>query len=309
MVDYKKIINAYENIFFYLPMDKYTHFFIRAYRITGNQKYRNILSYYFQINKIPILKKGIEKLEKREYISETDFSKNLDSIKSERKRFRHMLYIRRPEIPYFNEFLVAVFFLDQIGLKGKNADLLEKAKKLLKKVDFSKIYVDEDVIKYDSSFAVNSLVILEKIKICSVRGAALDMLKRMYIENDNKIKSGLKEYEFLSLIYSLTHIVIAESGFYQFFVIFENNVDEIIQRAKLDILAEVGLCFRLTKQERKRKVVFRKIMSGIKKKTERRQFFDRDLMIKKEHTNSILMMLYSPLEKFYKGPNIGELIK
>ncbi len=82
-----------------------------------------------------------------------------------------------------------------------------------------------------------------------------DKVKNIYQNNkDNEL--NLLQYQ--NKIYTLTHIILADSQYYQYFVnrekyswifeYFDHNIDKIISRCKEDVIAEVGISYLLSNQ-------------------------------------------------------------
>jgi len=119
--------------------------------------------------------------------------------------------------------------------------------------------------------------------------------------------SKISKEEYQSFVYSMTHIIIADSKYYQRFVsghkwiidYFVNNIEMIVNRTTLDILAEVGLCLRLCRQDKK----YVRLIESIKKQLVakikwQKLATDTEYLHKREHTNSILIMLLADNKKF-----------
>lgn len=307
----KKIIEAYEKNLFYLPLDKLGHFFERAYKITGDDKYLNILAYYFFLTKVPSLKKFLIKLKKKDYF--LDQAKN--SSKKIRAKLRKELYEKYPPVAFFDNLLVDLLFVKMVGLnKTILKNEYEEIVGLLKKIDFEQIYLKEEVLIQDNSFSFNSIFILNHLGVCDHTKKIVALFRSIYFDSETTLKKELLPHEYLSLIYSLTHIIISDSGFYEKFVkenfwilnYFAKNLNEILERTTLDILSEVGLCFKLCQQEKKYPKELTKIIKYLSKKAPSpKELANKEYALKKEHTNSILMLLLSPKFILFPGPDLS----
>lgn len=304
-----KIIRAYEKNILYLPLDKVGHFFERAYKLTGDSKYENILAQYVFINKIKKIEKAIATMETGLF----EFA-NESAAKSERKKRRAALYKKNPKIRFYNALMIDLIFWKIFRLDRIFKDEFSRIISLLKKENFEKIYLNEKCIKDDSSFSFNSAFILRHLEIASFTDKMESALRKYYITKDLEIKKDLPQHEFFSLLYSMTHIIIADSKFYERYVAghewildaFSRNINFILEKAKIDILSEIGLCFKLCKKEQKYKKTYDKIRSHLLKNFDPKKLDDPEFIIKKEHTNSILMMLFADNNKLFAGPDLSQ---
>lgn len=309
---FQAILSAYENNIFYLPLPKAGHFFERAYKITGNKKYENIIAYHLFIDKIGSVKKSLLAIKKKNFKAKKRKSpKKL----SERKEKRHLLYKKYPAVNFFNNLFIGLFFSKMFSLhKTVLKKEFEGIKKRLQKIDFEDIYIKEDVIKYDSSYTFNSAFILKHLGICKINKKIENFLKKMYFTPKLELKKELPNFEFSSLMYSMTHIIIADSKYYERYVsdhewiidYFAKNVDRIIKKVSLDILAEIGLCFKLCKKTKKYQKEFNKITNRLLKKVSLKKLKNVNFLVEKEHTNSILMLLFADNKKFFKCPDLSK---
>ncbi|MCX6763381.1 MAG: DUF3541 domain-containing protein [Candidatus Moranbacteria bacterium] len=307
----EKIRNGYEKNLHCLSLDKLGHFFERAYKITGDKKYEVIIAFYIYTSKIKKIRAAIRILKAKKFpkINAADLkTKNL------RKLHRFELYKKNPRIKFFNELAIHMFFLKSFGLaetvlKDDFAELIA----LLKKEDFKKLYLNEACLKADSSFSFNTLSILKRFKIINLLDKAELMLKKMYITGDSTLIRTLPNHELSSLIYSMTHIIIAESGFYDSFVLnhawiinfLKKNMALLISNLTNDILAEVGLCIRLCKKESYCRKELNMLLNYLWEKSELEKLDNPNFLIENEHPNSILMILFSKKLNLKSGPDIS----
>lgn len=307
----QQILEAYEKNVFYLPLNRAGHFFERAYKVSGNKKYSNIIAYHLKINKIEKIKKSLQLLKSGQYKIRASI-KNPEG--SERQKRRIALYNKNPQIDFFNTLLIDIHFckmfgLDKTVLKNEFSEIIN----LLKKIDFRNLYLREDVIKYVSSYAFNSAFILRHFDVDNISDEMVKMLRKSYWGNGQTHMEKLPDYEYSSLIYSLTHIIIADSGYYERFVngydwiidFFAENIKDIIPRVTLDIVSEIGLCIKLCRKEKTHEREYNSIKKYILSKYSINVFNNKDYIIKEEHTNSILMLLFWDIKSFKKGPDLS----
>jgi len=307
----KKIIESYEKNIYALSLYKAWHFLLRAYRINGKLSYENFLAYYTFLLKMLHFKGYIQKIKAQDFEITT---RKISAIKSLREKNRQLYYRKNPKIKFYNNLLTDMFFVKMLGLDKILKNEMSWLIKTLKNETLENIYLQKEAIQADSSFVFTSVFFLEILKIKSISQEATELVKSMYLKEDLTLKKTLAEWEFLSFIYSLTHIIISESSFYEKKVekyswiidFFAKNIDLILENCKLDILAEVGLCFKLSGKEKEYETAYKKIINSIVKKIEKETFTDPDLLIKKEHTNSVLMLLFSDKKSFFSWPDLSK---
>lgn len=307
-----KIIEIYEKNIFYLPIRKAGHFFSRAYKVTGNEKYKNILAWFIFIDKAGRIRQAADRLRKRKFKYK---KKSLKGIE-ERKAQRIVFYEKNPKASFFDKLLISLFYIKKFNLhdsvfKKEFAEIV----RLLKKENFEKTYLTERAIKLNSSYTFNTVFLLKHLRVDeSICRKAEDLLRKIYLTPDLKLKKDLPTAEFLSLIYSLTHIIIADSKYYERHVVghewilkfFSENIDLIIQKVYLDIIAEVAFCFQLCQKKKKYKKAYQTVLTHLKKNFNPAELLpDIEYLLEKEHTASILMLLFSDKKRFFRGPDLS----
>lgn len=313
----KDILNTYEQNIFYLPQKNIGHFFERAYRMTGDDKYITTLSQHFFIKQVNLLTKQLPTL--RNYINNGTTIELVGTFaqKNPRQRNRYSTYKQNPQIPFFNSLILNLFFTQSVGLHTSCCiDLYAELFDLLKRIDFDEIYYSKDIILNVSSFAINSVIFLDYLDLDknSLKQRFIKLVKNHYLDENLALRQKLNEWEYCTFIYNLTHIIIAESNFYEKSVddyhwiikYFAQNTQEIIQNTTIDILAEVGLCIKLTKQEVKYKKALRMIKDYILENYDIKEKLTLQYIVKKEHTNSIIMLLFFQNDNWNPGPNISK---
>lgn len=307
----QKIINAYEKNIKHLPADKAAHFFSRAFKVSRLKKHENILAEsFFKIKTLNIKKSlGAIKSGKFEYSPPAE-------IKSERQGERVCLYIKNPKLFFFDELLNDLFFIHKYNLEG--IFLKKELREIycfLKKQDFEKLYLKKENILKDNSYTINAIFYLKHLEICDFSEKALQIIKDLYFNEKMELDKKLEQYEFKSFIYSLTHIVIADSKYYSRNVkgynwivgYFINNLDFIMKNVTLDILAEVGLCIKIAQKEKQYSKEMIRIKKYIKKEFVLKKILrEKNYLIKKEHTASIITMLFSGKKIFFEGPDLSK---
>jgi hypothetical protein len=311
------ILKTYEKNIPLLSQTNIGHFFERAYRLTGDKKYLTILASHFFIKQIHLLTTQLPRL--RNFIenpSDFKLTKNFPQ-NTVRQQKRYAVYKKYPQIPVLNNVIMDLFFINSMNLLNScciksYAELID----LLKKVDFDDIYYKEEVILNVSSFAFNSAILLNHLNLdeTSLKQRLIKLTKDYYLNKNLKLQQDLDEWEYHTFIYNLTHIIIAESGFYEknvsdhFWIIqyFAQNIQEITKNVNIDILAEVGLCIKLTKQEQKYKKVLNIIKKHILENYDIEKMLTPEYISKKEHTNSIIMLLFFQNDTWQSGPDLSK---
>lgn len=308
----KKIIEAYEKNIFWLTPYKIGHFFTRAYKITGDEKYKNILSYFMILNNPNTLEKFLSSIKKGRF-SYKATKNNLAS--RPRIKARYLYYQKNPKSKLYLDVLQYLIYIDKFNLW--EAFIPERKKELiniLKGEDFKKLFLNEDAIKTNGSYVFNSLAILNKLGICNLTGKAISILKNIYFDNNLSIKKNLTTDDAISLLYSLTHIIIADTFYYERYCnkydwiieFFSENLDFIIKKSTPDLLAEIGVCFRLCKKEKEFKKDFAKIRKLVSSNFSLKKMITDDVIVSKEHTNSLITLLFSTNFKFFPGPDLSK---
>lgn len=306
----QKMVAAYERLIPVLSLEKTGHFFGRVMNATGDTRYTNLLAYHFMINKIPAFAKELHTLRAGTYEAPR---KPPPPGTSGRKRLRRELYRRSPRIHFFNQTLNDLFFIQKYGLHTRLKKSYAETLQRLRKENLPSLYQSEEVIRFDSSYAFNSAFYMTELGIASADRALEQMFRDMYLDSNGNLKTRLSDDEFCSVVYSMTHIIIAHSRYYersvrgyewilQFFSRYEKD---ILKKTTTDILAEVALCYTLCKAEERYRAAVRhfqqpllKILMSISKETD-------DRLIANEHTNSILFLLFAGNTRWHPSPNLS----
>jgi hypothetical protein len=307
------ILMAYEQNLFYLPIYKLGHFFTRAYSVTGDKKYERILSQFIYIYK-PLTRAEIIHSLKNGFFVYSKKNK-LSKFSSARQKERVDFYYKNPKTKFFLNLLQFFIYLKKFNLSKKYfSNSYSQLIALLKKEDFKKIFLTEQTMRTNGSYIFNSIYVLKDMDICDISASAIEYFVKIYFKNNFELKHDLSKDEFSSLIYVLTHIVIASSSYYEKFVgknlwildFFEKNIARIIQETSSDIIAEVGLCIKLCRKEKEKNVAYKKVIDYLIAYFPFQKLSNRDFLVEKEHTCSILLLLFSKMPRLYKGPDISK---
>lgn len=309
------IIKTYEKNIKHLSNYQKGHFFTRAYKVTGNRKYIGILVEFAFAFCFHDFAEAGENIKRGKYKYKQDIA--FRKIKSQRARNRISLYKKHPKLKAYMDFLHYFIYINKFQLRKKvfmqrQGEVMES----LKKENFSKIFLSTDKMKADGSYIFNCVYILKELKICDLTKEAVALLKEIYFKKNGELKSKITKNNFISLIYALTHIIIAESEYYEkeaknnlwILNIFIDNMEKI-KELPIDTLAEVGICFKLCRKEKQYKKEFNSVKEDVLRRYPHQNLKTKEAIIQKEHTNSMVMLLFSSKNNFYKGPSLEKVFK
>ena len=308
----KQIIETYEKNIFWLTPYKLGHFFTRAYKITGDEKYKNILSYFMLLNNPDTLEKFFNSIKKGSFKYQ---AKKNNLCSRPRIKERYLYYQQNPKAKLYLDVLQYLIYVDKFNLwdlfiPGKKKGLIS----IFKKEDFEKIFLNEEAIKTNGSYVFNALAILNKLEVCDLTKKALVIFKNIYFDEKFLIKKKLTTDDLISLFYSLTHIIIADTFYYERYCkkydwiikFFSKNLEFVIKNSTDDLLAEIGLCFKLCKKENEFRKEFVKIKRIVYARFSFEKTSDKKTIVAKEHMSSIIALLFSHNSNFFHGPDLSK---
>lgn len=308
----EEIIAAYERNIKNLTVYQTGHFFTRAFKITGDERYKDILFRFMLSYEAGILSDFLRKVEEENF--EYKALKEKLSV-SQRIKKRYLFYEKNPKVKLYLDVLQYLIYVDKFDLfdfilKNKKNEFIE----VLKKEDFTELFINKEAMETNGSYIFNSLAILKKMGICDLTEKAIETLKDIYFDKESVMKKNITKEEVVSMLYSLTHIVIADTFYYEKYCdkhgwvidFFANNIDFVIKNSTEDILAEIGLCFKLCRKENVYQKEFKKIERRVLSKVLPLKLKNKDYIIKKEHTNSLMALLFSQNNEFFKGPDLSK---
>ncbi len=246
----KLILDHYESKAYQLKPSKAGHMGLRLFRNYQDDKYaflllQGILYTDKGLNKL--VKNGLDSLSIEKYIK-----KNNQSFKAntKKKRLRKNTFKTYPRYRFMaTKILRHVARLDELGLQHKKH---KKFIQLLEDYDFQKVFTDPMMIKAWGAQLANQVYWLKQIGIADYTKEFREAVKRTY---PNHMDKNLSKQQFENKIYTLTHIIIAASGYYQtnldykdysdIIDYFRSNTVMILQRIKEDVIIEVGISLLL----------------------------------------------------------------
>ncbi len=245
------IKQTYEPQLYTLSAFKEGHYGLRMYRQTLDDKYKaaiwsDMARVASRLNhfaaEVHMPKQIALHSEKRVagYIGET----------GERSKRRYAITKQMPEYLYLGvDLLGSMARANEYGLKHKED---EKLRKVIRRYDFKKYATNHEMIKAWAAQLANQVFWLRQLGEQDVVEPFIQAFQATY---PDKMDKTLSDQQYGNKLYGLTHIIFADSGYYQrrinekqyqwIYDYFRNNIDTILLRAKEDIIAEVGISFLL----------------------------------------------------------------
>jgi len=244
------IRQTYEPQLFTLPNSRVAHWGLRMYRQTLDVRYRatignDLARIANRLNKFAAEVYTPEQIDRytQKRLSSYQRSKNARS----QRRFRATQ--ATPEYFYIIALLGAMARADEYGLKHREDD---KFREVLRRYDFGSYATDPKMVKAWAAQLANQVFWLRQIGGQDVVEPFILAFRQAYPDSRD---ASLSRLQYGNKLYGMTHIIFAGAEFYQrnvseaqhqwIFDYFRANIDVILQRAKPDIVAEVGISFLL----------------------------------------------------------------
>lgn len=305
----EKIKQTLEKNFFSLRLRKQAHFSERMYRISGQNRYIPPIKswatalYFKFLCQAPLL--GKKSLEKEEG---TKRLKALKALVAAKKQPRIEYYQSMPEFKFYQEIIFALikFKEYQLGVETK------MALDYLKKVNWRKYFSDQKLVYLDPVQTTNHVFWLKRLKIVDLVDDYLRLLVKIYSPDKIRKSSAL---EFHNHFYSYSHVILSASDYYQRFVdsskyewiikFFEKNLETVLASQNIDLIAEIGVIFKLTQSRKSLAKMKNKVVLSLNQ-TKGLVGQGNDLN-NLEHTNALAIILLTEPFKLYPGPKIEKL--
>ncbi|MBO0213112.1 DUF3541 domain-containing protein [Vibrio sp. Vb2880] len=246
-----QIRHTYESQLFTLPAFKEGHYGLRMYRQTLDHKYSaavwsdmarvaSRLNYFAAEVHTPEQIARYAQQELADYQDETD----------ERSMLRYQVSQSMPEYLYLGiDLLGSMARANEYGLKHIDD---QKLRDVIRRYDFRKYATNAPMIEAWAAQLANQVYWLRQLGEQDVVDDFIEAFRNTYPDHKD---SALSSQQYGNKLYGMTHIIFADSQYYQHTVsekqyqwiydYYRANIDTILQRAKEDIIAEVGISFLL----------------------------------------------------------------
>ncbi len=311
------ITQKYESVFSNLDIKIQKHFALRKYRVSGDSSHI--------ISIIDDLKLTIKKLQSDlQHFSDTLYIYQREKVllekmnpKTRKGKARRTLFQENAKMLFYLNFLYNTNTLADYKLElPVYKDLLKSCILHLQTIDYQTFLTDTTTLRVYAPQAVNYVYYLQQLQVIDFRENYLYAFQQTFPDSSD---SKLNKKEFRDKLYGLTHFIISASRYYQMPVdsiefkwvlqYFDNNSKKILNKATLDIIAEVGICYKLAEYQN-----HKPLKKCIKKVI--RSFNNKHNMIlspsgnsdvsKGEHRNILAIMLLSWGDSLLQGPNLSQ---
>ncbi|WP_032468253.1 DUF3541 domain-containing protein [Vibrio sp. RC586] len=246
-----QIRKTYETQLYTLPSYKEGHYALRMYRQTLDDKYAAAIG--SDLSRIASqLNYFAAEVNTQEQIKRYSLKrlKSYQQSQDERTQRRLSATQTMPEYLYLGSALLgSMARANEYGLKHKED---EKLRLILRRYDFTRYITDSAMIEAWAAQLANQAYWLRQLGEQDVIDPFIQAFQRTYPDQQD---AQLNDQQYGNKLYGMTHIIFADSEYYQHLVsepqhqwiydYFRANIDTILQRAKPDIVAEVGISFLL----------------------------------------------------------------
>ncbi|MDH4127543.1 MAG: DUF3541 domain-containing protein [Spirochaetota bacterium] len=289
---------------------KRSHFAIRHYRITGQNDLNIHIESYFNLIK-ENLYLDLKNYNNKDYVFKRGeyFCNDLinDEGDSKRGELRQKTFRDNKDILFYLKLIETSYIWADMGfLKGEHKKDFEEWLNYLRSLDLRSIFLNDKFMRTYSTPLISRIFYLKHHKV-------IDLVNDFKVRFQKLHKDPLDDFYFRNKIYTLTHFIIAASNFYQKIIpqeefqwiidYFNENIQSIIERTNVDIISEVGICYKLVgiKSSKEIDIISNYIAKAFDKKlgyiATRGGTLDNS-----EHTNIVALLFLKKFENLYKGP-------
>lgn len=312
----EKIRTTYEDPSIALNPKYSLHWYIRRFRISGEEKYAKLIGQNMS-RMLPKMLKSLDAATSDENCKAyADRVLRVYKVTSPRKQRRADYYKKHPEVITYASSVLYLFVIKSLGLDTNilYKNKFDEAIKYLSKKNIYELFLDTGLIKADPSECANIIYNAYYLGLFDKRDDLLNAYNKYWVTLNPKDR-----YEWLDKIYALTHIIIAASNYYQNFVdynkykiildYFEKDIKNISDNINADSLGEVALCFKLAGIKSNNTIDDIKIILA-NHFNEEIGYIPHDKYVndlgKSEHRNIIAHMVFNDFDSLYKGPILGD---
>ncbi|KEQ18361.1 DUF3541 domain-containing protein [Endozoicomonas numazuensis] len=245
------IRKTYESELYSISYFKMAHYGLRMYRQNPDPKFKTAI--WVDLARVASqLNTSANEMYTDEQIKAYSLqrSENYQDTDPEREILRRAALKKNPEYVYLAVGLLgSMARADEYGLKHKND---EKLHAIFKRYDFKRYVTDPQMIEAWAGQMANHVYWLKQLGEQDVTEAFSQSFRQTYPDSKDP---ELSEQQYNNKLYGLTHIIFGASEYYQHSVkeenfqwiydYFRNNIDTLLNRAKEDVIAEVGITFLL----------------------------------------------------------------
>ena len=307
----ERIQAQFENSLYTLPLEIQSHWALRLYRSSGDERYRYpILAHAILLERN--LSRDLDGWGDADYMRER-VARHLESFsgKSRKSRARRAMFEKNEEELILLRSLSSLYRLNQLGFHGAD---MERARALIAGQELAHFLLEEDVVDIYAAQAVNYVYYLHQLGLEDIRKDFREVFQQRFPDYQDEKLSKLR---FKDKIYGLTHFILADSGYFETQVkyddhawileYFEANIERILHETKADIIAEVGLCFLLAGKGDNQVVHLTReaIVRQFDKKGNMIPSVNGNLDLHKgEHRNVLAYLLLSEFGEMHSGPDL-----
>lgn len=229
---------------------KASHYATRIYRMSGDTAY---LDYNVRDLKF-MLKEAERLLQVAQGNSVTEYSKTKaeSGSSSPRAKLRRQSLSVAPDFPYY---LHSLGVLRRAFEYRVCAVQFEQLKRHILAHDYAHYFSNPVMIQAWAAQLANAVVWLKLLGGEDYSDLFIHALQQVYPDDQDHL---LSEQQYRNKLYGLTHILLANSQYYQrainradfawIFDYFDTHIDTIIARTRVDVIAEVGIAYLLAEE-------------------------------------------------------------
>ncbi len=245
------IKHTYETQLYTLPPFKEGHYGLRMYRQTLDPKYKSAIW-----SDVVRVTDNLNRIAAQTYTDEQIHTYSINRLSGyldetdERSLRRFNATIKMPEYVFLGVSLLgSMARANEYGLKHRED---AKLRAILQRHDFMPYVTNQEMIKAWAAQLANQVFWLQQLGEQDLVQPFIEAFKATY---PDELDATLTKQQYSNKVYGLTHIIFADSGYYQhpineqeyqwLYDYLRENIDTIISRTKEDVIAEVGIAFLL----------------------------------------------------------------
>lgn len=294
------------------PLQKQQHFAERMYRVFGDTAYFPQMKSYIESvrSQFEQYQESIGSMTTMEQLG-AGLLAELESRLSYNTRLakRFPFFHKHPEYLALQDYIWHINKFAEYG--AIDPDQKEACVQSLKSIDFRSYFFDADFIAVDPVQTTNTVYLLAQLGVIDLVDDFTSFAKSILTNKD--------EHGLVNLLYFFTHGIISDSLYYQRFVdeahhrdafdAFQSNIDAVLQLTNTDVIAEIGVCYKLARREDES---YQRVFDHITTTLARNDgilpihgvTITDETRYKLEHRNILALMLLSPFDQLRSGPKI-----